>query len=700
MYLFKFTFCWILLLSFQPIIFCNEDVFTNDFAVQVEGDSDDVANLVAMSHGCQIVKRIKSVNLFHFKHPKLKKRSKRSAEHILNILKSDPNVIHVEQQRLLKRVKRLDDLDSLFDDLQDDSSMFNDPIWPKQWHLYNDGQTDGPPRMDINVEPVWHANIKGDGVIVSVIDDGVDYTHPDLKDAYNSTLSFDINGNDKDPFPNDTLDSNGHGTKCAGVIASKPNDRVCGVGIAHKAQFAAIRALDGPITDLTESEALAYNLPLVDIVTASWGPPDSGKSFEGPHHFTAKVMKEGAERGRNGSGVIFIWAAGNGNFRGDFCSFDGYVNSLYTIPIGSLTHTGEKSYYSESCTANFAATFTGGFSYLSSNILNINLPNRIVTTSLHHKCTESFQGTSASAPVATGCAALIIQANPFLTWRDVQHIIALTARVSSIEDRDDWTINGAGYHVSPNYGFGALDCSSAVGFAQLWENVGEQQKCVIDHSGDNVIIENEDNRIFTFDTNNCKNVSHLEHVVVQVNMTVQNRGGIKMTLISPAGTISVIMPHRQKDTANKTNVFGFLTVMTWGENPEGNWTLKVTAKDAKVTFNNLSLVLYGTNDTERKPNINSFTPNREKLLKIMEEEDQRTKNIIPMKKTDLYETLKTADSMKLKLNPRELRGVVNQLNYDKRNQGTNWAKEFRKRSQADLDLRDLSDLLNMIDKRY
>lgn len=42
-------------------------------------------------------------------------------------------------------------------------------------------------------------------------------------------------------------------------------------------------------------------------------------------------------------------------------------------------------------------------------------------------CTDSHSGTSAAAPLAAGMIALMLQAQPCLTWRDVQHIIAMAA---------------------------------------------------------------------------------------------------------------------------------------------------------------------------------------------------------------------------------------------------------------------------------
>ena len=66
---------------------------------------------------------------------------------------------------------------------------------------------------------------------------------------------------------------------------------------------------------------------------------------------------------------------------------------------------------------------------------------------------------------------------PDLTARDVQHIIALGARIPDVDD--SWTINGAKFHVNFKYGFGMMDCSKMVELAQTWKNVPPQHICHI-----------------------------------------------------------------------------------------------------------------------------------------------------------------------------------------------------------------------------
>jgi len=76
------------------------------------------------------------------------------------------------------------------------------------------GQTPGPKSLDINVLPVWKKNITGKNVVVTILDDGIDYNHNDLYDNYESSASWDFNSNDNDPIPTYTPDNvNKHGTR-------------------------------------------------------------------------------------------------------------------------------------------------------------------------------------------------------------------------------------------------------------------------------------------------------------------------------------------------------------------------------------------------------------------------------------------------------------------------------------------------------
>ena len=115
---------------------------------------------------------------------------------------------------------------------------------------------------------------------VTVLDDGVEKDHPDLKHNYNELASSDINDDDLDPskdinrtftelieegsfviYPNlspayDKNNENKHGTRCAGVIAATANNEICVVGVAYNAKFGGVRMLDGDVTDEVEARSL------------------------------------------------------------------------------------------------------------------------------------------------------------------------------------------------------------------------------------------------------------------------------------------------------------------------------------------------------------------------------------------------------------------------------------------------------------
>ncbi|XP_056457987.1 neuroendocrine convertase 1-like [Gadus chalcogrammus] len=366
--------------------------------------------------------------------------------------------------RRSKKKKKLTDYSPL---------TFNDPLWPLQWELF----AQAPYRsssLDLNVMPVWKKNITGNGVVVSIIDDGVDYTNEDLKRNFEALASVDLqssHGLSNDPMPIRD-EENGHGTRCAGEIAMEANNSYCGVGIAFNARIGGIRLLGGPVTDAMEAVALTFSPNLIHVYVCSWGPPDNGSELGGPGRLARRALQWGAHKGRHGRGSVFVWASGNGGIHRDHCGADGYVNSVYSIAVGAVTHTGEPAFYGEPCPAIMAVTPTGA---------NPDGSLPLVTVSnLEDGCQTRFPGTSSAAPYAAGILALVLEANPELTWRDLQHLIARTARIPDPSE-PGWMINGAGYHVhhrkrvsvvgrftAPRSGTGGASHASLCGIACGW----------------------------------------------------------------------------------------------------------------------------------------------------------------------------------------------------------------------------------------
>ena len=274
-------------------------------------------------------------------------------------------------------------------------AAFDDPRWPQMWYL-NRGQG-----LDMNVQMAWNQNITGRGAVVTILDDGLEKDHPDLVTNYDPLASFDVNNHDDDPMPRyDMIDSNRHGTRCAGEVAANANNSICAIGIAFNAKVGGVRMLDGDVTDAVEARSLSLNPQHIDIYSASWGPDDDGKTVDGPGELATRAFIDGVTKGRNGLGSIFVWASGNGGREHDNCNCDGYTNSIWTLSISSATENGLVPWYSEACSSTLATTYSSG-SFGE---------RQIITTDLHHGCTSSHTGTSASAPLAAGICALALEA--------------------------------------------------------------------------------------------------------------------------------------------------------------------------------------------------------------------------------------------------------------------------------------------------
>lgn len=96
------------------------------------------------------------------------------------------------------------------------------------------------------------------------------------------------------------LDSNRHGTRCAGEVAATANNSICAVGVAYGASVGGVRMLDGDVTDAVEARSLSLNPQHIDIYSASWGPDDDGKTVDGPGELATRAFVEGITRVRLG----------------------------------------------------------------------------------------------------------------------------------------------------------------------------------------------------------------------------------------------------------------------------------------------------------------------------------------------------------------------------------------------------------------
>jgi kexin len=234
-----------------------------------------------------------------------------------------------------------------------DALGIHDPIFADQWHLYNPVQVG----HDVNVTDVWMQGITGFNATVAIVDDGLDMYSDDLKGNYYAEGSYDFNDKTLEPKPR--LSDDRHGTRCAGEVAAVKNN-VCGVGVAYDSKVAGIRILSKLITDADEAVAMNYAFQHNQIYSCSWGPPDDGRSMDAPGILIRRAMLNAVQKGRDGKGSIYVFAAGNGAAQDDNCNFDGYTNSIYSISVGAIDRRGLHPYYSEKCSAQLVVTYSSG----------------------------------------------------------------------------------------------------------------------------------------------------------------------------------------------------------------------------------------------------------------------------------------------------------------------------------------------------
>ncbi|XP_064600512.1 neuroendocrine convertase 2-like [Liolophura sinensis] len=603
---------YFVLLVIFPASQCSKEVMTGDWYVEMHGDGGvEMAHLIAKRTGFKYVSPVLGSNReFHFTHPAVSHARMRRSVHHTRILKAHPMVKRAIQQSGFVRHKRgykpiqgvlLKDIND-FSDLQLKQDEPTDPLYKKEWYLKNVGQSGGIPGLDLNVLSAWEQGFTGKNITTAIMDDGIDYLHPDLKNNFNAKASYDFSSNDPFPYPRFT-DTwfNSHGTRCAGEVSAARDNGKCGVGVAYDSKVAGLRMLDQPfMTDLIEANAMGHMPNDIDIYSASWGPTDDGRTVDGPRNMTMRAIVKGVNEGRQGLGNIYVWASGDGG-PDDDCNCDGYAASMWTISINSATNDGQTAGYDESCSSTLASTFSNGKSTFRDA--------GVATTDLYGNCTTTHSGTSAAAPEAAGVFALALEANPRLTWRDVQHLTVLTSKRNSLFDpygKHHWKFNGAGLEFNHLFGYGVLDAGSMVHLAKDWKTVPERFHCTAGTISEKRAFSTGNPVRFHINTDACEGkpneINHLEHVQAFVTLKSSVRGRVVMHLTSPMNTTSMILSPRPNDDDSKNGFtkWPFMTTHTWAEQPRGRWTLKISLnsdnnqdQDTGVFFE-WNLMLHGT----------------------------------------------------------------------------------------------------------
>lgn len=507
----------------------------------------------------------------------------------------------------------------------------NDPLYPFQWHLNNTGRrvfadTAHKAGVDLNLGTLHQEGITGKDVVVAIHEPGrIDPDHEDLAPNLLVRAPLDRTGlRDRDIA---------HATATAGIIGAVEGNGKGGGSIAPEAKLLDMQApgaRDVPRPVLHNISG--GNSPVIFAPYSASEYPDADLDGNTGELFIKSAGNEFESADKIGIGAETCRAATGGTGIGCLTATADTMNAMArVVTVGAVNADGIKSSYSNTGSALWVSGLGGEFGLEEALVaqshaqpgtssvddthlyapaivttdasglaqgLNRDEPglpryNALDSGSLSSvdasgDYTARANGTSAAAPTVTGVAALMLQANPALTWRDIKYILATTARKID-PDRPDivrqglvlddgWVRNAAGRSFSNWYGFGLVDATAAVHAARRHTPLGPLRNTGwVAMSGDAVPIGACD-APGTGAPIAVKDDIKIETVQLRLRTTHKDPNRLHIALISPSGTRSIILPAGTLvmlagDTFSidlaASNAF-------LDESARGTWTLQVT----------------------------------------------------------------------------------------------------------------------------
>ncbi|HEX7814719.1 S8 family peptidase [Dyella sp.] len=481
--------------------------------------------------------------------------------------------------------------------------QLGDPLFRFQWHLENRGQRvfgDELPvaGVDLNMADLHQSGVRGKGVIVGVVDDGLEIRHEDLQDnvVWGGSKNFVDGSNDPTPING----VNGHGTSAAGLIGAVGWNGLGTRGIAPEVRLKGFNMLSEDIEGVpNQDEAISYawgggrEAADIGVFNNSWARSTPFYILESSAELRSWVRM--MQSMRDGKGGIYVKSAGN-----DFRSYANAAcpnplalqyqtscihanadprNSLESvITVAAVRADGRRSSYSSAGSSIWVSGFGGEYGVERSvRDLGDNFPYAPATvttdlsgcqrgynsqaniarnrfdggSNLDGTCsyTASFNGTSAAAPTVSGVAALMLGVNSSLSARDVKYILAMTARpidlgqprsiYQGVTIDPGWVTNGAGHRFSNWYGFGLVDAKAAVDKARNFSSLPARRTTGWLKSNDSASIIGGIRSSASMSVDVPRNLK-IETVQVSFNTTHKTPGNLRAVLVSPSGTRSYI----------------------------------------------------------------------------------------------------------------------------------------------------------------
>ncbi|MBA4148936.1 MAG: S8 family serine peptidase [Verrucomicrobia bacterium] len=367
------------------------------------------------------------------------------------------------------------------------AALPTDPYFKFQYYFENrtiDGNRIG---ADLNIRGAWpHA--RGAGVTIAIADTGFELDHPELiANAFNSPhFNFETGEANGAPPNNAAI----HGTAVAGLAAAA-NNGVGLVGAAPDAKLAswvmigtnqALQSRLFLVDDESLMDMFQYQSNAVHVQNHSWGHP--GSHLDGPALLPRIGISNAIAFGRDGLGTVMVRSGGNGRLSGNNANDNSYRSDPRVVAVAATAYNGRAASYSNPGACLLVAAIgaelgqdmfttdrqgTNGYNTSFRTLADSNYWDYAFWFFSTGLGTAGFGGTSAAAPQISGLVALLLSANPNLTYRDVQQILVHSSQHFDFAD-PGLSTNGAGFLVSHNVGFGLPDAGEAVRLAMNWQN--------------------------------------------------------------------------------------------------------------------------------------------------------------------------------------------------------------------------------------
>lgn len=441
----------------------------------------------------------------------------------------------------------------------------------------------------VNADKVWNTfGIDGTGVVIGMIDSGITWDHPALKNKYrgynSATGAVNHNGNWYDAYagrtnPYDESQSP-HGTHVMGTILGQEPSGKNAIGVAPGAKFIVAKGLGpkgGSANQLISAGQWMLkpggdpaNAP--DIINNSWG------GGTGINNWFRGVVKSW-----RAAGIVPVFAAGN-QLRGEPAPWPGSISLPSSYPesfaVGATDSSNKRGSFSKL-----------GPSPYDNNIPkpDISAPGVNIRSSVINGYESGWSGTSMASPNIAGVAALILEVNPNLSVIQVEDIIKNTAT----------PLRDSTYGTSPNmgYGYGLVNALEAVQSVAGSEPSQPTETSILsgritnNNTGEAILgaeVTIDDTSLYaTTNTTGYYTITNIPAGSYAVTVTATGYNPI-------LGNITINA--NQEITANATMVTNTVTKQTGSiAGRVTNYNTGVAISDARVEVNGASLYAYTDN---------------------------------------------------------------------------------------------------------